>query len=137
MRIRYLSTVFFTVALCGIALLFASGCAATRTNLVENGAVSLELAPGERIFVDRAYAFEQNNELIVSGRVKRRRSEGIGGGDVKIVVISPTGAVLSATVAPYYPRIIPREGARESTFIARIPVVPPRGSTIHVKYRGY
>lgn len=137
MGVKFLGTVFFPAVLCGVALLFASGCAATRTNLVENGAVSLELASGERIIVDRAYAFEQNNELIVSGRVKRRHSEGLGGGDVEIVVISPAGAVIGGTIVPYYPRIIPREGARESTFIARIPEVPPRGSTIQVKYRGY
>ncbi len=137
MGIRSLTKVFFPVAFCGVALLFASGCVATRIDLVENGAVSLELAPGEKIFVDRAYAFEQNDELIVSGWVKRRYSEGIGGGNVKVVVISPAGAVIGETVAPYYPRIIPRVGDRESLFIARIPEVPPRGSTIRVKYRGY
>ncbi len=106
MGVKFLNTVFFPAVLCGVALLFVSGCAATRTNLVENGAVSLELAPGERIFVGRAYAFERNNELIVSGRVKRRHSEGIGGGGVKIVVISPEGTVLGATVVPYYPSVL-------------------------------
>lgn len=126
--------VFLFATLCGLAVIIASGCATTRTDLVADGAVSLELAPTEKIYVARAHAYRQDSELIVSGKVRRYRSEGIGGGDVKVVVTSPDGTVISESIAPYFPRIIPREGARESTFIARIPDVPPRGSVISVRY---
>jgi hypothetical protein len=116
----------------GIIAIAISGCAPVLVDLVDKGVVSIERLPSRNIYVPGIHVYEDGGELVISGRVRRLRSTRLGGGYVDIVVISPDGKIIEYVRTRYYPRIIPREGKRESRFTVRLPFIPPKGSIIKV-----
>jgi hypothetical protein len=114
--------------------LVASACAANRINLVERGTVTLERVNARNISVSRAYAFQDGDQLEISGNVKRLSSSISNGGHVDIAIVSPEGETLEQVSTCYIPRIIRRRGSREAFFSLRLPIIPPEGSMVRVAY---
>lgn len=124
--------ILLTVIL-GIAVMGVSGCAANRTISLDSGTVSIERMPGKGVNFNRVYVHQENDEIVVSGRIKRRSSSTVtGGGHVDIAVISPEGEVLEHVSTIYVPRVFLRKSHRGSYFEVRLSVVPPDGSVIRV-----
>jgi hypothetical protein len=94
------------VTMCLVATI-VSGCATSRVNLVDTGAVSVEKIPSERIYISRVSVFQEGDELLVSGFVKRRHSSGPGGGHVDIAIVGPDGGAVEKITVSYFPRFIP------------------------------
>ncbi len=57
----------------GIATIVMSTCASDRVNLVKNGTVSLESVPCKGIYIFKAYVYQDDGNLVISGKVKRHR----------------------------------------------------------------
>jgi len=117
---------------------FSAGCAPNRVNLVDTGTVSIETVPSKEIYISEVRINQDGNELVLTGRVKRRHLAPVGFGHVDVAIISPEGKSLEQVSTYYNPRIIPRKrGHRRlhgSGFEVRLPVIPPAGSTIRVAY---
>ncbi len=120
-----------TLVLTGI---FSFGCVSHRINLVENGKIIIERVPSKNIYVSEAHVYQEENELVITGRVKRSNTSVWDGGHVDIAVVSPKGKVLDKVSTSYTPRIIRRKGSRESFFSASLPMTPPEGTTVRLVY---
>ncbi len=129
-------SIIILVAL-AIVLIALSSCTSSRTNLVKNEMVSVELLPSKgnaRIF--KVYIYQEGDKLVVSGRVRRFfKNRPTSRGHVDIAVLSPKGEVIGKASTSYIPRIIRREGQhRASYFTARFSVIPPKASTVRLSY---
>jgi len=110
------------------------GCASHRVNLAENGKIIVERVPSKNIYVSKAHVYQEENELVITGRVKRSNTSALDGGHVDIAVVSPEGKVLDKVSTSYTPRIIRRKGSHESLFSARLTMIPPVGTTVRLVY---
>jgi len=133
MNIRIKS--FIIALIFGTASIVMSACASKQVNLLENGIVSFKYVPSKNIYVSKAYAYQDGNKLVISGKVKHRSGTSYTvGGHVDITVRNPDGAILKQVGTTYVPRIIRRKGAQESSFTVRLPIIPPQGTAIHLGY---
>lgn len=136
MRYRIQPTKYYLcMILAGVLGVALGGCASQRTDLLKQGLVSLEPTVSKS-FSHSPDVFEQDGELVVSGKLDR--SEAPKGAHVDVWVISPDGTTLyEASVESRRPRIGgPRGGLgtnSPSTYSARFPALPPQGSVVHVK----
>jgi YD repeat-containing protein len=127
------SNILITLALVVFGII-TLGCASHRVNLVENGKIIIERVPSKNIYVSKAHVYQEENELLITGRVKRSNTSVLDGGHVDIAVVSPEGKILDKVSTSYTPRIIRRKGSRESLFSARLSMTPPEGTTVRLAY---
>jgi hypothetical protein len=125
-----------------LAMIVLAGCASSKVNLVDTERVTIERMASEGgVRIENVYVYQEGNELLVSGRVKRRGTgRVIPRGHVDIAILSPEGNVIEKASTSYVPTTIRRKlSHRGSHFNARFSVVPPEGSTVRVSYhaRGY
>lgn len=111
-------------------------CASNCVNLLKDGTLKLETISSRGYYISKVHANQVNDELEITGKVKRRSYSGTGGGHVDITIISPDGEVLEKLSTFYVPRMIPsrRMHTRESRFEVRLPTIPPTGSKVRVAY---
>ncbi|MFH1739964.1 MAG: hypothetical protein ABIH23_13220 [bacterium] len=134
MKKRVLNLAIMLLVSTGVVLM--SGCACKRASLVDSGAVSLERVPSKYARVSVATVYQEEDQLVVSGAVKRDyffRSHLRGHVDVETVDLN--GEVLEQVCASYLPREIPRMGSRSSMFKVRMPVHPDKGSRVRLTHR--
>ncbi len=131
--------IYFTAILVGLTAVFTtmSGCTSSMTNLVHNREVSVERMPSKgnaQIF--KVYVYEEGDELVVSGRIKRRNKHNPPPrGHVDIAVLSPRGETIAKTSALYTPLIISKGGPhRASHFTARFSDILPEVSRVRLSY---
>lgn len=117
---------------------FLTGCASDRVNLVDRGTLSIERVPSRGIYISEVRVNQDGNELVVTGRVKRRDVSAGGFGHVDVAIISPEGKTLEQVSTYFSPRIIPRKHDHRrlhgSRFEVRLPTIPPTGSKVRVAY---
>jgi len=122
------------------SLVFFAGCASDRVNLVDRGTVSIERVPSGGIYISEVRVNQDGDELVVTGRVRRRGHSPVSLGHVDVSIISPEGKTLEQVSTYYSPRIIPsKPGHRRlhgSRFEVRLPTIPPTGSKVRVAYHG-
>jgi len=113
-----------------------SSCASSHLNLVENGTVTIERIPYEGCYISKVNAIEDDGELVISGRVKRRSLLSISRGHIDIAIINSEGKVLKELSTLYTPQYIPakRIHTREARFKVRLPNIPYKGNKIRVAY---
>jgi len=111
-----------------------SGCATQQLNLVEKGDVSIELVRSKEIHIPRATVVQDGDELVISGKVKRRHSSLVHGGHIDIAIIGPEGEILDQVSTPHIPRIIPRKSTQTASFTVNLPTHLDYGSTVRVAY---
>ena len=122
-----------TILVWSVTLIFTPVFA--RVNLVENGTVTIEYMPSENIYISNAVAYQDGNEILITGVVKRHaNSSSTVDGHVHVFVLDPSGIILTQGATHYIPRIVRRKGSRESRFTIRFPIVSPKGTTIRVDY---
>ena len=128
-------SIIILVAL-AIVIIALSSCTSSRTNLVKNEKVTVELLPSKgnaRIF--KVFIYQEGGELVVSGRVTRLfKNRPTSRGHVDIAVLSPKGELIGKTSTYYIPRIFRRKGHRGSYFTTRFSVLPPKASTVRLSF---
>ena len=118
------------------AIFILAGCAASRGNLVQTGAVNLEKVSDakDNAYVIFAYAHQEGNDLVVTGEVKRRSRLRNFSGHTDITILSPAGELIKEVSVDYYPKRIPRKGQLTSRFSVHFPMETPENITVRVRY---
>jgi hypothetical protein len=126
--------------LIGIGLLTATvlffGCTTNRINYINEASVLFERALSEDVHISEVYAYENGDELIVRGTVKRSPQYCCdpARGHVDIAVLGSDGLVLDMISTLYSPRNIPKVRSRSSHFTVQLPYTLPDGVTVRVAY---
>lgn len=115
---------FIIVAGLAITAVLVSGCA---TGTISNS---------EDVFINAAYTYEDGDELVICGRVKRGYQNCCDSarGHVDIALLASDGFVIDAFSTLYYPHNIPKVRSRSSRFEVRRPYLPPDGLIIRMAY---
>jgi hypothetical protein len=108
--------------------------ASNQVNLVENGTASLEFVPSKGIYVSKAYVYQDGDDLVITGKVKRHSGSLSVTGHVDIVILDPKGTTLKKVAVSHVPRIVRRQGASDASFSARLPIIPPKGATVRLGF---
>ena len=102
---------------------------------MESGSVTIEKAPSENIYVSDVRAYQEGDEFVISGTLKRSHSSNLGdGGKVAILITDPNGKTFEKASGLYFPKILPKNGRRESRFTFSFPFAPMDGTRIRVAY---
>ena len=114
------------------------GCATNGVNLIKNGTVTLERIPSKGYYVSHLEVYQNGNELVLHGNVKRRAHSYAVNGHVDIAIVSPDGDNLEEISTHHTPRIIPSRlmRKRRAYFYVSMSTVPPVGSIVRVAYHG-
>ena len=130
-----LATLYITMSLIGVVL-FISSCATQKVNLVDEGIITVEPKRSKKVIIDRVKVYQDNENAVISGRVRRQsRLPSFINGHVDVTILKPDGAQLKKAAAYYYPRQIQnRRAGGGSSFKVRIPFELIRGSKVRVDY---
>jgi hypothetical protein len=128
-----------------LASITTYGCALHRVNLVDNGTVILELAPSDDWYVSQAYVFQDDDEMLISGKIERTthsrerttHSSLIHQGHVDIALIAQDGTVVHEVSASNTPTSLHRIATTKMSFSVRLKIVPTKGTKIRMTYRPY
>jgi hypothetical protein len=116
---------------------FSIGCAATQTDLVQEGVVSIIRLPENKTHVQSAHVYRTNGDITISGNIKfRSPHRGYHQGNVDITILNPDDSIRVKTTAPTRHRHKRRIDNMPPSYFVRIPVVPSEGSIIQVIYHG-
>ncbi len=126
--------------LCSAMVTVLCACASTKTDLLQQGYVSLQPATAEPLS-HPPEVFEEEGGLVVSGRLES--AEALKGGHVDVSVVGPDGTtVYQASVDFRKPQsqtsgprgmVRPSRTDSHATYSVRFPGLPPKGSVVHVK----
>lgn len=109
--------------------------ASERLNLVDTRVVDVEKAQNNGVRFTKTFVYQEGDELIITGKLKRSGHHYIGSGFVNISIVGPDGNInkqLFTTLTPGYIRKNPTRGAR---FTVRLPFTPPHGSKVRLSYQ--
>lgn len=120
---------FIIVAGLAITAVLVSGCA---TGTISTGKIS----NSEDVFINAAYTYEDRDELVICGRVKRGYQNCCDSarGHIDIALLASDGLVIDAFSTLYYPHNLPKVRSRSSRFEVRRPYLPPDGLIIRMVY---
>ncbi len=127
---------FLVVLTSGLATIVVAGCATNNFNYTYEAPVIFKRVPSEDVHISEALAYEDGDELVIYGKVKRGPDNCCDAvrGHVDIVVIGPEGYLLDMASTMYRPRNIPKVRSRSSRFRVRLPYTLPDGVTIRIAY---
>ncbi len=130
----------FSRLLIGISLTFGyiliSGCATSNLNYKNEASVKFECMPSENALISDVHAFENGDELVILGKVKRAANNCCDAvrGHVDVAVVAPDGLALDAGSFLYSPRNIPKVRSRSSHFKAVLPYIVPEDFILRISY---
>ena len=116
-----------------VAVTIISGCATQGTNISKNGKVTIDRTASEKVFIPWADAYQDGNDLLLTGVVKRKSfSAGPLKSHVDVTIFSAEGAILQEgyTKAIYVPGHRVGKGISWERFRIRLPAVLPQGAKI-------
>ena len=113
-----------------------SACGAVRVDLVKADIATLTTLPSETHELYAVYAEQTENELMIFGKVKRKRGFCMQAGHVDAAIIDKKGKVLSSFGMPIIKRGRKRPGWLGANFRARVPLVVPKGAAIRLAFHG-
>ena len=119
-----------------ISTIWVTGCATNNVNYTNEAPVLFERVPSEDVLISDVHAYEDGDELVIYGKVKRAANNccDAARGHVDIAVIAPDGLVIDLVNVLYSPRNIPKVRSRTSRFITRLPYTPPEDITLRITY---
>ena len=90
----------------------------------------------EDVFISKAYTYEDGDELVILGYVKRSYQNCCDSarGHVDIALLAQDGTVIDSFSTLYSPSNIPKVRSRSSSFKVRRPYLPPDGVIIRMAY---
>lgn len=126
--------------LIGISFTFGfvlvSGCATSSLNYKNEASVVFEFTPSEDVLIKDIHAFENGDELVILGKVKRTAKNCCDAvrGHLDLALIAPDGFVLDTGSFFYSPRNIPKVRSRSSHFKAILPYIVPEDFVLKITY---
>ena len=112
----------------------AAGCATGRENPVDTSAFTIEKVSSDRARLSNVGVYEDNEDLVVRGLVKRKGITIIPDkGIVEVLVIDPTGEILAAATDRYTPRFTRKK--KTARFSVRFSDPFPEGCIVRVAHR--
>ncbi len=119
-----------------LATILISGCATSNLNCTNEASVLFERIPSEDVLISEVHAYEDEDELVIYGKVKRTADNCCDAtrGHVDIAVVAPDGLVLDVISVLYSPRNIPKVRSRSSHFMARLPYTVLQGFVLRITY---
>jgi hypothetical protein len=118
-------------AFLGVVLL-ASGCATSQNMLGKE--FTKETIANSKTYFSQVYAVADDNELMVSGKLRLKGSFGTNVPDfVEVALVDGAGKVIESRKVAYYPRVLSGSRKhREARFTTRFSEKPPAGTIIQV-----
>jgi hypothetical protein len=116
-------------------VIFLSGCADNRINLVDSGVLTLEKQASGKVYIAWCDAYKDEDGITVTGVLRRRDHIGLRiKKHVDVTILSPEGIVLNEARSPdyYIPRDIIGRFERLQRFTVSFPNIPPQGSVVRV-----
>lgn len=106
------------------------------TAVLISGCATGKISHAEDVFIYKADIYEDGDELVIRGQVKRgyRNCCESARGHIDIALLAPDGFVIDAFSILYSPHNIPKRGSRSSRFKVQRPYLPPDGLTIRIAY---
>ena len=125
---------FLFILFIGMTTFVMSINASDRKDLVENGTVSLELVPFRGIYVSIGNVYQDGGGVVITGTVRCHYGSFAIAGHVDITILDPAGKTLKKVTVSHVPKTVLRKEKRDVFFTGRLPIIPPRGSTVRVSY---
>ncbi len=125
---------FLFILFIGMTTVVMSTNASDRVNLVKEGVAFVEYVPSKGVYVSKTYVYQDGDELVISGKVRRPYASFAVAGHVDIEMLDPEGTTFKKTIATHIPRIVRRKGPRDASFTVRLPIILPKGATVRVGY---
>lgn len=124
-----------------IIMLTLTGCATQRTATTTEPKVSLDYSPEyaavltakTSVTVSQARAYQDGDEFVISGRVKRPHKIQLPG-HVDLAICAPDGKLLVQRTTRIPGLASKRKGVLELPFHFRVGIVPPEGANIRLQY---
>lgn len=115
---------------------FLSACASSSRPTPVPGALAVIVLPAADVDIIQTSARQDGENIYVDGQIQRKKIHRrvIAIGHVDISIIDEKGKTLHQIPTRFSPEIIPKKHGMKSSFAARIPVTPPAGSFISVKF---
>jgi hypothetical protein len=112
------------------AIMVLSGCATTQNMIGKD--FSKETVPNSKTYFSQVWAFADDDEFRVSGRLRLKSSIGFNAPEfVEVALVDDGGTVIERQKVAYFPRMLTgRRKHREARFTARFNQAPPPGSII-------
>ena len=118
--------------------IFLSGCAHREKNLITQKGVSIEAVGPARAHLYNIAISEDNNELVITGKVHRHYRSISGSGHIDVTILNSSGSIIERGGVAYTPTTLPKTpGARNhrgSLFEVRLTGPLPEGSKVQVAY---
>jgi hypothetical protein len=114
-----------------------TGFAADRVNLSNSGQILLNIIAPEELSVSDINIFQENNNLIIDGKVESKFPHcNKEGGHADIVVLNPKGIIIKKITIDFRfsKRGCIRGRSPHGYFEARTIVAPPKGSTVRLVF---
>ncbi len=136
MKVRNFSILF----LLGLVTtgMFLSGCSPKHANLITKTGVSIETIHSAGAHISDVALSEDDNELVITGKVSRLNPAISGSGHVDVTILDAAGNIIDKGTVPYTPTILPKTpGARKhrgSRFEVRLHCALPAGGKVQVAF---
>lgn len=135
--IKKQNTINIAVLTLVLLVVFSSGCTAVnRRDLIKNGTLTIDRQKTGKAYIASSSAYEENDELVITGILRRRDQVG---GPIKthidVAIVSAAGTVtdeVRSSDIEVSRRITGRSYLSSERFTIRISDVPPRGSVIRL-----
>ena len=109
-------------------------CSSSLVDRVQEGGIIIDTIESRHFRISRAVVYQEGENLIVSGKVKRKTTALRGSGHVDVVILGPDHSLLYEGSTLQVPAIVRRKGSRESRFTVAIPVTVREGSFVRIGY---
>jgi hypothetical protein len=116
-----------------VVLLLVTGCATFNIPTTDRPDIRVERLPSHSQSVTDVRVYQQEEELVVSGKVTSSNPFYLPG-HVDIVLCPPDGVAIDRAQPRIFSHDSKRGGVKTANFTARLPQLPPAGSTIRLKY---
>lgn len=125
-----------TVTLVVVNIFFLPACATTTVPPPAPGTLAVKILPAVDVRIVQTSARQEGEYLVVDGQIKRKKvhARKFPRGHIDIAILDEDGSTIDKTFTKISPEILPRIDGMKSTFLARIPLVPPQGSVVRVNF---
>lgn len=119
-----------------VSVFFLTACATTTKSPQAPGTLAVIVLPVPDVQIVQTSARLEDGGVYVEGKIQRNmpRRRVIQTGHVDIAIVDEKGKTLQQVPTRYAPEIIPRTHGMKSSFAVRIPMMPPPGSFVSVKF---
>lgn len=116
-----------------VILLMITGCATFNIPTTDRPDIRVERLPSHSQSVTDVRVYQQEEELVFSGKVTSSNPFYLPG-HVDLVLCAPDGVAIDRAQPRIFSQGSKRGGVKTAKFTARLPQLPPTGSTVRLQY---